>query len=141
MTDYAQTQSAQSATPTYKPKVGDRVRVTIEGEVTEVSPSDGWFDIGANYIPTDRKEWDRAEYTIEKLADPEPKWVNGDVVRHANSVLAFRHGDWFNVRTGFVANSEFVSKQWRNDDLQILWKAPAVKEPNWADVEPEGVAV
>lgn len=113
---------------TYVPKKGDRVRVTIEGSVTEVSNRGDWFDVGANCIDLDPKRHDGATYTIEKLADPEPEWVNGDVVKAGIFVEAYRlGGEWRNLDgdTHYFSRggSHHLTEAWRDGKVEILYKA------------------
>lgn len=123
---------------TYVPKKGDRVRVTIEGSVTEVSNRGDWFDVGANCIDLDPKRHDGATYTIEKLADPEPEWVNGDVIHVigeggrrtpmifcAEGEFAPPHSPVWSCASCFQGwhLPASVSEDWRNGDVEILYKA------------------
>ena len=69
-----------------KPKIGDRVRVVLEGEVSHVEPSlpDSFYigsgPEGSNVI------FPGADHvvSVEKLPDPEPEWQPGDVVLDNN---------------------------------------------------------
>lgn len=68
-------------TEQYVPKVGDRVRATriVEGEV--IRNVDGHY----SYVEVRTDEGvielhDDERWSFEKLADPEPEWVNGDVI-------------------------------------------------------------
>jgi hypothetical protein len=114
---------------TYVPKSGDRVRATqtIEGTVTRR------FDGIDSYIEVDTDEGGielhhlEDRWTFEKLQDPEPKWVNGDVVEVAGAGEGARRarvGDkWLNVLYGMPIADVDVSTEWRTGQLEILYKA------------------
>lgn len=111
----------------YTPKAGDRVRVTVEGVVHDSGGK--WFDLGGNSFDVPYDGPHEATYTIEKLQDPEPVWVNGDVVEVAGYVPMHRlRGNWYN----HLAEPHYlngmpgdVSEAWRDGELKILYKADA----------------
>ena len=137
-------------TENYKPKVGDRVRVTRvwEGPVGAIEDTgfrvDGeilgpWFDFRPS---ADNLSRGLVEHTIEKLQDPEPEWVNGDVILVSD-------GEGTKTPLIYCAVGEFapphqpvwscascyqgwhlpasVSEDWRNGDVEILYKADQKK--------------
>jgi hypothetical protein len=127
---------------TYQPAVGDRVRVTQvhEGEVTNAN------EIGFCLSSPDGRGIRRSYYydpeggrtltnqTIEKLQDPEPRWVNGDVIRNkatGHTMLMNRSGTWVcscravNSHAGATEPPEHVTGNWSAGNLEILHKADA----------------
>lgn len=73
--------------------------------------------------------------TVEKLADPEPEWVNGDVIRLCGSVALtyVRVGDkWIIASSGEQADSDSISNVWRVGRGVILYKADAAPLPREA---------
>lgn len=109
----------------YTPKVGDRVRVTYEGTIDWVSRNGFDFSVGEN----DYVELTTREATIEKLQDPEPDWVNGDVVRRSDgaSPIVCIAGAWFPVDrpTDARVSHGAVSQSWDAGHLEILYKHTA----------------
>lgn len=100
----------------YKPKVGDRVRVTMEGHVDAVE--DDLLTLDGRHI------W-RHDFTFEKLQDPEPVWVNGDVVQFTGdpSYQPIYHligGEWIEISG--IRCGETPSDWWPNH-MKILYKA------------------
>jgi hypothetical protein len=109
--------------------VDDKVRVTdvFEGEVIEVT-TDGFYIQGStreffgedDLIGTD---WKR---TIEKLADPEPEWVNGDLIevtRDGSTFVMVRvDGRWQYVNDGML-DYEVAEFPWAQGWVKILYKA------------------
>ena len=126
----------------YQPQVGDRARATIEGRVARVSSGPaGQFAIeihvGGGRI------WVFPEddgVTIEKLQDPEPKWVCGDVVRTkrtGHTAIRTRDGKWActcpsGVDGGTTESQVYVSANWADGNLEILYKADAAPLPREA---------
>lgn len=121
----------------YTPKVGDRVRAThaVEGTVIN-TVDDTWSyvevktDDGLRYELHDDDSW-----SFEKLADPEPKWVNGDVIlvigeggkRTPLIYVANDEGDRFWACAECTRGShplQHVSADWSNGDVVILHKQP-----------------
>lgn len=119
---------------TYTPKKGDRVRVTIEGDVSEVSGRGTWFVLGANCIELTPEHRNGATYTVEKLQDPippEPEWVNGDVIKVPDDERASKWyiclrvpGGWI-AQDGGTVNSPYVSRMWAAGKLDTLFKNAA----------------
>lgn len=120
-------------TEQYIPKVGGRVRATIEGVAGNVSS--GWFDLGVNCIPMNPERYSGATYAVEKLADynPEPEWVNGDVVEvvfrdcgpgfpSGPRRAAHVNGRWVMTDTGETAGVHFMTNHWP-ENVTILYKA------------------
>lgn len=112
---------------TYQPQVGDRVRVTYEGIVNSVHGG------GKRFVCEGAFGADLADpnVTVEKLQDPEPKWVDGDVIKTGHWVPAHRiDGKWINPYGGgvhwFSEGGECVIPEaWRDGVLEILYKADA----------------
>lgn len=115
----------------YQPAKGDRVRMTFEGVVENV-----WGD----GVAVDQAGRDGSRHfslkddgvSIEKLQDPEPQWVNGDVVEVKYYVPAHRiDGKWINPTTGNVhyfstpSGVHEVPTAYTEGDLKILYKADA----------------
>ena len=117
----------------YTPKKGDRVRVTVEGEVTFVNDDIGRVDLQDGWT-FDYPSKDRAIVTIEKLQDPEPQWVNGDVIEvefertapgspYGPRKAALLNDEWYFADTGDKAGPWFTHNHWPN--IKILYKADA----------------
>lgn len=115
----------------YTPKVGDRVRVTYEGTIDWVSRNGFVFTIGDN----DHVELNTKGAEIEKLQDPEPDWVNGDVVEvvyertvpgnpHGPRLVARIGGKWRLADTGEITGPYFMRNHWP-DNVKILHKHTA----------------
>jgi hypothetical protein len=110
-------------TDVYQPKKGDRVKVTYEGVVDWVSSTGVSFELengeGSHYV--------NDVSTIEKLQNPEPKWVNGDVVQVVSTSGLFVRsgGAWRHAHTNQWVGGANLSKQWADDNLKILYKAHA----------------
>ena len=114
----------------YVPKVGDRVRATriVEGEVTADPAAGYWFTEVMS--EKGRAELFHAhDWTFEKLQDPEPQWVSGDVVRitalcPSNPYATFIRTEgrgWEGV--GGNEADQLISNNWRQGTLDILHKA------------------
>lgn len=117
----------------YRPVVGDRVRATrtVEGVITK--NHDGHW----SYVEVEAEEGgielhDEERWSFEKLQDPEPEWVNGDVVEVKYYVPAHRiDGKWINPTTGNVhyfstpSGVYEVPTAYTEGDLKILYKADA----------------
>jgi len=114
---------------TYQPKKGDRVRVTYEGTVTRVAGDEPVLRLETGI-------WLNAEeaVTVEKLADynPEPEWVNGDVVK----IGGWLPGHWFNGSwrsagggrhpfDGGGGSAARFSNYWQAGEVEILYKQDA----------------
>jgi hypothetical protein len=115
---------------TYQPKVGDRVRATrvVEGAVT--ANVDGEYSyVLINTDDGDEELHDDDRWSFEKLADPEPKWVNGDVVRRTYAEelepIARIQGAWRTVNHGLPLADRELSRSWDHGDVEILYKADA----------------
>lgn len=79
----------------YQPKLGDRVRVVLETEITWVS-GNGVFATRLNGFSKEQED----VVSIEKLADPEPEWQRGDVVVDAIGTMVVRLGHPTNYDDG-----------------------------------------
>ena len=119
----------------YTPKVGDRVRATDirEGVVTKVEFDAAWIETkgGQTALVLNVSDTTLESRTFEKLQDPEPQWVNGDVIKVGGWLPAYRvKGDWVAAKFGcqhymLSADPDIVSKSWRSGNLDILYKADA----------------
>lgn len=117
-------------------KKGDRVRVTIEGEVVGTGATSFRLLTRPGQIISSSAHVRPNEpgVTVEKLTDPEPEWVNGDVVKIGLWLPAYRvKGDWVAANHGYQhymlsADPDIVSKSWQSGDLKILYKADAERE-------------
>lgn len=129
---HADLQAWKERQTTYTPKVGDRVRVTrtLEGKVTDaerghwMSPHFMLEVDGAGY----HEIHDEDNWEIEKLRDPEPQWVNGDVVKVRPYIPAYRIGDkWLTCdgRAHRFSVDLSLSEHWQRGDVEILYKANA----------------
>ena len=111
-------------------KTGDRVKVTDVLEATIERVTEGGvlvteFDDWLHPLDQSQEGWQR---TIEKLPDPEPTWVNGDVVRVDSTGGRFvRSGDaWRHVDTNMWTRGEIISEHWSGGSLTVLFKAAIV---------------
>lgn len=113
-------------------KIGDRVRVTHEGEIQKIDKNGVLFRVGSGRTFT----WfdscnTEAAITIEKLPDPEPEWVNGDVIEllglESDYVDRFEYhlidGAWIHYHGGTFGES--VSDYWNEGRVRIIHKADA----------------
>jgi len=113
----------------YTPKVGDRVRATrtIEGEVTLVVHRDiskwreGRLDLQTSEGLIELHDDD--EWTFEKLVDPEPDWVSGDVISAGGGVYARIGLSWVDVVTGKSVLSNLIWNYWERGAVEILHRA------------------
>lgn len=112
----------------YTPKVGDRVRATrvIEGEVT-ADRGDGYAFIEVMSEKGRSELFYKHGWSFEKLQDPEPKWVNGDVVSINGDVMSRVEGKWVYVEHG-TWDYELAEFPWKRGWVEILYKADAEKE-------------
>lgn len=83
----------------YKPVKGDRVRVTIEGEVSYASSDGPWFDLRDKHdlVASVRHSGDAS---IEKIEPPVTVFKPGDVVRdllNKNSIFALGHRQYLAI--------------------------------------------
>lgn len=103
----------------YKPKTGDRVKVTLEGTVGITYDAGGFFVGDYSYVS--RK--DRGlTYSIEKLPDPEPVWAYGAAVRVKDDPATFTYnGEGWYVGGFTVDWSGVVSNAWNDGTLRVLW--------------------
>ena len=79
----------------YEPAVGDRVRVTIEGEVTATGTRDGHhFDIADGFVYTHAEG-----VTVEKVEPPVEVFKPGDFVRRESdgAILHLAENGWLNM--------------------------------------------
>ena len=128
----------------YQPKIGDRVRVTHEGVIEKISRNGDLFRVSGGRTFTWFDGLHPEKVTVEKLADynPEPEWVNGDVILVSD-------GEGTKTPLIYCAVGEFapphqpvwscascyqgwhlpasVSEDWRNGDVEILYKADQKK--------------
>lgn len=93
-------------------KKGDRVKVTIEGEVSRTwsgtSAGDlGYVDVGESSIRLTADGVTIENVTVEKLPDPEPVWLPGDVVS------LFAGPGWDGIYSTRVLGRD---DQWRDGD-------------------------
>ena len=113
---------------TYTPKVGDRVRVTTvrEGIVRQNEERD-WILADFNAGTRRPLPIGASDSTIEKLQDPEPEWVNGDVIRLGSTGGVFvRSGDaWRHAKTNQWVQGLNFAQHWREGILEILYKHDA----------------
>jgi hypothetical protein len=114
-------------------KKGDRVRVTLEGEITAGPGPTGRFRVS----PGDFQwAWVTADL-IEKIVDPVPVWVTGDVILVGGhdgdrAPLLYKQGYGWHcvdrrciVYGNGVHHSDEVAHDWMNGDVEILYKADA----------------
>lgn len=123
----------------YQPQAGDRVRITYEGviDVTGERVRGGFHLEGEPPYEFHRAN---GSHTIEKLQDPEPKWVCGDVVRTkrtGHTAIRTRDGKWActcpsGVDGGTTESQVYVSANWADGNLEILYKADAAPLPREA---------
>lgn len=120
---------------TYEPKKGDRVRITDtrEGVVHEAGDRVIWITEEGGHrtgFEVDVSGCSVISRTIEKLPDPEPQWVNGDVVKIGNWLPGhWYNGSWrgqdgqrhpFDEDGGSAAR---FSNYWQRGEVEILYKA------------------
>lgn len=87
----------------YTPKVGDRVRVVVEGAVTSVSDESVYLDSTDGF---GHYAWLPSVTSIEKLPDPLPT-TPGSVVRLSSGSLRFlTHDGWMTARGELVPNAD-----------------------------------
>lgn len=91
-------------------KVGDRVHVEFDGNVSSISQT-------KTYILVDNA-WIENQY-VTKLSDPEPEWAQGDVILHG-TVLYQLQGDYWIAMSGGFAKPVLVSTWWAAGDIQRL---------------------
>jgi hypothetical protein len=118
----------------YQPKVGDRVRVTIDAPVGVVDPSSS--DPGAFRVDLTEQDYiwilpATAGVGVEKLPDAEPVWVEGDLISVDGTSRLVRGWDlasaapaWRNI-FGEVCGDGHVSDVWRESRVTVLYKADA----------------
>lgn len=89
----------------YKPVLGDRVRVVLEGEVTALGRyNPGAFEVGSSNdaFPTLVNPARRQVLSVEKLSPPLPT-TPGSVVRHISGYLYARDLDhWRGIDSGLM---------------------------------------
>ena len=108
-------------------KKGDRVKVTdvLEATITDVHSDGTLITKYGDWIPSDpaniSEGWQR---TIEKLPDPEPTWVNGDVVKvnFTGGVFVRSAGAWLHADTNMWTRGEVIMERWREGNLTVLHK-------------------
>lgn len=117
-------------TEQYTPKKGDRVRVTYEGTVDWLGPS-GTFELFAGDLHGHYSA-DPTRVSIEKLQDPEPEWVNGDVIQvvyertvlgnpYGPRLLARINGEWVFADTGKTTGPWFMTNHWPGN-VEVIHK-------------------
>lgn len=107
-------------------KKGDRVRVTFEGKITATAGS-GHFRVGASVPANGPYGWVFASH-MEKLVDPEPDWVNGDLIRIRDDlVLTYMYdkGEWPNIGSDVRIKPDQVTTCWQRGEVKVLYKADA----------------
>lgn len=117
----------------YTPKVGDRVRITtrtLEGEVVRATFNDdegylqqvclkgddgfyGWVSCNSSYV------------TVEKLPDPEPVWVNGDVIWAGGQVWMRSGGAWRSADKNGWVGGQLITNYWNQGSVTTLYKHDA----------------
>lgn len=119
---------------TYRPAVGDRVRVIHEGEIEQISKKGDLYRVGGGGFGRSftwfHQDDTETVLSVEKLQDPEPQWANGDVVR--STPLAIRSiarigGIWLTVENHIQIMDHELSLRWKLGDVEILYKADAPK--------------
>jgi hypothetical protein len=120
-------------TENYKPKVGDRVRVTHEGEIQAVDKNRVLYRVGSGRTFTWFDSGDPKGVVVEKLQDPEPEWVNGDVIHIIPYVEGYRIGGKWLHADGEVhwwsrGGGDVIPRAWATGKLEILYKADQQKE-------------
>jgi hypothetical protein len=113
---------------TYEPKHGDRVRIVYEGTVGWVGKTGAFELTGAQ---NDHQADDGTRISVEKLPDPKPEWVNGDVIEvtydrggnYERPRIAVRvNGRWVLTDSAEEAGQWFIHNHWP-EDVKILYKA------------------
>lgn len=132
-------------TEIYSPAVGDRVRATrtIEGVVTLIQKDSHLYDAYVGVVNDNGFRFELHEqhgWSFEKLPDPEPEWVNGDVILiigeagKRTPMIYCAVGEFAPPHKAVWACSECsqgwhlpasVSEDWRSGDVEILYKANA----------------
>lgn len=110
---------------TYQPKVGDRVRVTCEGKVTDRASRNGSVDDGRFQLT--------GNVEIEKLPDPdpEPTWVNGDVIRARGTTWARMSGTFRDVSRYESASHRLITHYWNQGCVEILYQGVIAEPSPW----------
>jgi len=106
-------------------KAGDHVRVTFEGKVRNVALNGDKFYVRSDWLGFDALVKLGA---IEKLAEPEPEWVNGDVIRvRGESYLTYvwTYRGWGVVGSNGTPDANSISSCWRKGEVEILHKVDA----------------
>lgn len=111
----------------YEPKVGDRVRVVLEGEVREIGTSpERWTLIGGTCFPIGVSE----VVSVEKVTPPLPT-TPGSVIRqphYSDSGRFWRYvrvfdGRWLSLDNGdHYPSDEFGADP---DDIEVIFNAGA----------------
>jgi hypothetical protein len=111
-----------------KLKKGDRVRVVYEGVVDWVSSTSTTFELGGS--ESGHYPHDPTRVSIEKLPDPEPQWVNGDVISVPERGSGWppaefhRIGDrWLTKNGAGIAIANHLPKWWQEGAVRIIHKA------------------
>lgn len=104
--------------PTPKVKVGDRVRVTVEGTVTYLY-SNGNFEIeGSTGIPTDKAKVEILEVPpkVGDFVDPEGEYASGTVAvldNNPQSIIVRHAGIWTGNVIGDNASDYIARDRWK----------------------------
>ena len=96
----------------YRPKVGDRVRVVLEGEVAETA-TNGWNRTGIDAGGILSHSWGgKNVVSVERLPDPIPSWVtDGTVLLRNGFALQRDNGAWY-WATGNATPSTYDDDHW-----------------------------
>lgn len=128
---------------TYEPKVGDRVRATLTYEgVVKGLPAMGGQHVRlevADYHTDPSRYLDVNLWSFEKLQDPEPTWVNGDVIKIPgcgdSTLICMKIPNKWVVHDALPMRGGWVTEMWEDGKVKILYKADAGK----ADGQSDGV--
>lgn len=114
----------------YVPQIGHHVRVTKDGVIDDVVP----YEEDQYTVSIDGLRYTtgpRYGHVLTRLPDPEPKWVEGDLIVVDDTSRLLRGWDlkagsnaWRNI-FGEVVDDEHVSNAWREGRVTILYQAVA----------------
>ena len=106
-------------------KEGDRVKVTFEGVVVRADE----HAIGVHTMPgklvssSARLRAGEAGVTIEKLRDPEPEWVNGDLIKCGGAIFSRCRDVWRSTSDDSIESHLLIANYWKAGKVEILYKA------------------